>query len=283
MNIINEQKIIFIDIDGTLLDEKGDIPQSAIQAIRLAQQNNHLVFISTGRCKAEITQDILDINFDGIIAASGAYIEYKDTILRNTVLSSEQINLIEDLLFDAGVCYWYEGTNGVYAHKGTKDFLFKTLNRLISKNPLYKDNYTKNFSPFINRIQEVDNIDFNDIHKCTFDSLTLSYKEIVAELEDSYHLTPCSFGLIRGEGGEINIPGITKATGAKIVLEHLNIPLTNSFAYGDSSNDLEILQFVHVGVAMGNAPQYIKDIANQTTDTPLNNGIYNSFAFNNLI
>ena len=65
-------KIIFIDVDGTLVDYDGNIPGSAVKAIRAARANGHRVYISTGRSKAEVYQDIWDIGLDGMIGGNGS-------------------------------------------------------------------------------------------------------------------------------------------------------------------------------------------------------------------
>lgn len=55
---------------GTLLDNKQQIPESAVYAIKNARKNGHYVFLNTGRCKAELFESILDVGFDGIIYSS---------------------------------------------------------------------------------------------------------------------------------------------------------------------------------------------------------------------
>lgn len=57
-------------MDGTLLDNKQQIPESAVYAIQNARKNGHYVFLNTGRCKAELFESILDVGFDGIIYSS---------------------------------------------------------------------------------------------------------------------------------------------------------------------------------------------------------------------
>lgn len=52
---------IFVDVDGTLLDNKQQIPESAVYAIQNARKNGHYVFLNTGRCKAELFESILDV------------------------------------------------------------------------------------------------------------------------------------------------------------------------------------------------------------------------------
>lgn len=61
------KKIIFLDVDGTLVDYENRLPDSAVDAIRKARKNGHRVYICTGRSKAEVYQNLWDIGLDGMI------------------------------------------------------------------------------------------------------------------------------------------------------------------------------------------------------------------------
>ena len=65
-------KIVFIDVDGTLVNYDGTLPDSAVEAIRQARKNGHRVYISTGRSRAEVYQEIWDIGLDGMIGGNGS-------------------------------------------------------------------------------------------------------------------------------------------------------------------------------------------------------------------
>ena len=66
-------KILFIDVDGTLVDYDNNIPQSAVKAIKIARNNGHKVYICTGRSKSEVYQELWDIGLDGMIGGNGIY------------------------------------------------------------------------------------------------------------------------------------------------------------------------------------------------------------------
>ena len=68
----------------------------------------------------------------------------------------------------------------------------------------------------------------------------------------------------------------TKASGIKKYLELTGISLENTYAYGDSMNDLEMLQYVKYGVAMGNSSPELKEKASYSTSSISEDGIYNS-------
>ena len=60
-------KILFIDVDGTLVDYTNHLPESAVTAIRKARANGHRVYICTGRSRAEVYSNIWGIGIDGMI------------------------------------------------------------------------------------------------------------------------------------------------------------------------------------------------------------------------
>jgi len=75
------RKIVFIDIDGTLVTDAGNVPDSTRLACRKARENGHLLYLCTGRSKAEIYPFILEMGFDGIIGAGGGFVESQGEML----------------------------------------------------------------------------------------------------------------------------------------------------------------------------------------------------------
>ena len=78
------KKIIFFDVDGTLVDVRPAreyVPESTIKAVRETRKKGNLCFLCTGRSLAEIYPHILDIGFDGIIGAGGGFVTIGDEML----------------------------------------------------------------------------------------------------------------------------------------------------------------------------------------------------------
>lgn len=90
-------------------------------------------------------------------------------------------------------------------------------------------------------------------------------------------MIPSTVPLFGENSGELSVPGIHKAVAIEKLLEHLQVDREHTYAYGDGMNDLEMLQFVKFGIAMGNAKEALKEAADDITDTHDNDGIYNSF------
>lgn len=86
-----EKKLIFLDIDGTLVSALSSPTPAVAEAIQNTRINGHQVFLSTGRDLAIIGQDILKLGFDGMIASAGAYVSVGDTILLDRLLPEELV------------------------------------------------------------------------------------------------------------------------------------------------------------------------------------------------
>ena len=84
-----KQKLIFLDIDGTILGYDGTLPASAVTAIKTARQNGHRVYLNSGRSKAELPKELLAIGFDGIIGGNGNYVENDGQVIFHQALPLE--------------------------------------------------------------------------------------------------------------------------------------------------------------------------------------------------
>ena len=83
--------------------------------------------------------------------------------------------------------------------------------------------------------------------------------------------------------GEILVKGISKASGIDRVLEYFGADLKDTVALGDSTNDLPMIEHAGLGIAMGNASDQVKEIADYTTTAVDEDGLYNAFKYAGLI
>lgn len=109
------EKVIFIDIDGTLVDYENNLPDSAAEAIQQARKNGHRVYVCTGRSKAEVYQNIWDIGLDGMIGGNGSYVEDHGRVLMHQLITKEQCVRIVDWLHARKLEFYLESNSGLYA------------------------------------------------------------------------------------------------------------------------------------------------------------------------
>ena len=98
-----EQKIIFLDIDGTLTEPgSNEPPESAICAIRQARDKGHYVFLCTGR-NYNMLLPVLKYGFDGVIASSGGYIKCREEVIYDCPMTESQRQSAMDILKANGI------------------------------------------------------------------------------------------------------------------------------------------------------------------------------------
>ena len=113
------KKIIFFDVDGTLVDVRPAreyVPESTIKAVRETRKKGNLCFLCTGRSLAEIYPHILDVGFDGIIGAGGGFVNHwwwKCFIIKK--VSDKDVKRVVDFFEENDYDYYLESNGGLFA------------------------------------------------------------------------------------------------------------------------------------------------------------------------
>jgi len=257
-------KIIFFDIDGTILSHTTNkISDNTKSAIKQAQANGHLAFINTGRTIGEIEKDITDLGFDGYVCGCGTFISYKDSILHQDTIPYATIQELIIDLRNYKIEAILEGSTAIYYDD-------------LATNPQVKKIKGEQSLTF-----DVKNWEATDISVDKFCIWTKSKEAYLSFYEKYKH----SFDFIaRSENFSEVIPiGYSKKTGIQFLLNHLNIPQENTYALGDSTNDLTMLQCVKHSIAMGNACKEILELVSYVTDDVDHDGISNALKHFNII
>ncbi|WP_459914190.1 Cof-type HAD-IIB family hydrolase [Enterococcus thailandicus] len=273
------KKIVFLDVDGTLVNYENDLPESAIKAIQETRRKGNLVFTVTGRSKAEMYQDILDIGFDGYIGGNGSYIEFEDKVLKEATLTLEDTTKIVDWLKQKGLEFYLEANSGLNASAFFEDRGEKTIQEYSQRKGKGQATVREVFPEMLFGAD----LYREDVNKISFilDSYE-DYLEAVATFPE-YKL-----GTWGGAGetalfGDIALSGINKAVAVDELLTHLHIAIENSFAFGDAKVDIPMLEHCGTGIAMGNGGPEIKEMADYITESVDNDGIWLAFKHFELI
>lgn len=271
------QKVIFIDVDGTLINDYGVVPESAKHAVRKARENGHLVFVCTGRSKAELFPEILEVGFDGVIGAAGGYVEIDQEVLFHERVKKEDVQHLVEFFNKHGIDFYLESNGGLFAGGNCKMRIRSIIENLLTEKPEAKEEIEKGLQPFHDILIEDEDLNREDINKISFLGSDLPFETIRKEFESTFTVIPSTVSFFGNNSGELSIPGIHKATAIAKLLQHLKIRKEDTFAYGDGLNDLEMLEFVQHGIAMGNAKEVVKEAADDITSSHDEDGIYNSF------
>lgn len=258
--------IIFFDIDGTIWDDHMQIPESTRTAIRMLKRNGHKVFLCSGRARSNICSDqLLSLGFDGMIAACGNHIELDGEIIYQNLISAELVERSINILRECRMPVVLEGPEYHWIdEKGFEEDPFVTyLFQEMGKSALPLKGYSEEIM----------------INKYSADILPdTDYERICRELSEE-------FDFLEHEGNVVEfVPkGTSKATGIAWLCNYLKIPWENTYAVGDSVNDLDMLNYVAHGIAMGNGSVIAKSAAEYVTTDIHDHGIYNAMKHYQLI
>lgn len=271
------KKAIFLDIDGTLINHNGRIPDSAVEAIKKARENGHVVLVCTGRSRAEISEVIFQLNLDGIIGAAGGYVELGGKAIHEVYIPKEEVSHIVSFFETHDTQFYLEATSKVYTNKQSKAYFINRIDKRIASSPEAKEDIESQMLPFLINMKDDSDLIREDINKVTFMGASLTLDEIQEEFKENFLVIPGSYGQEGKICGELMLKEVHKATGIEIALKALGIEQKDTFAYGDSYNDIEMLQYVACGVAMANGAEALKKVADDVTDSPDEDGLYKSF------
>ena len=250
--------LLFFDIDGTLitLDDEHRMPDSTRQALYKAKENGHKIFINTGRVKTAIDRHLLEFGFDGLVCGCGTYIEYEGKSVFHQTLSKEQCVKYAAKLRECKYQTVFEGKDRLFieGEHGQGSFMEYIYN-YFSQNTEY---------PIEGPFHEAFSYDkFTTV--CMPDSDAEAFQ---AGFSEEFHLIPHGQQVV-----EVVPKGCSKATGIRFLMEYLGASLSDCYAFGDSINDMEMLQYVPHSVGMGNAVEQVLAVVEYRTTDILEDGI----------
>lgn len=269
-------KIIFLDVDGTLVDYDGHTPESAVRAVRKARENGHRVYICSGRSRAEVYPELWEIGLDGMIGGNGSYVEDHGHVVMHQLITADQCRRAVDWLHSRGLEFYLESNSGLFA---SEHFAEKSL-------PALREYSRRKGKPHSDLLTVTDvfpdmifggNLYRDDLNKISY--LLNSYQDFLDTREQFPDLENGTWG---GAGatalfGDLGVAGINKANAISSLLAYLGAHISDTIAFGDAAVDIPMLEFCAVGVAMGNGSQEIRDMADLVAGDVEEDGLYLAF------
>lgn len=254
--------ICFFDIDGTLAwqdprlaqdlpEDERDLspyPNEAVsQAIREFVANGNMAFICTGRTLSCIHPKLLELPWTGIVCLAGGYAEINGHAIRDLSMTPSMLQRLAPYLEQSGEVIRFEGLNGVVR---------------MSADAPDAPGYARTLGDAVTQLQ----------HYSAYKILMST--SLANHIAQDKALEPLlCFNELELEVTEISPRECTKRGGIQSVLDVLDPHHGTVYGIGDAGNDVSLMNAVDVGIAMGNAPDYLKKRADYITDSVDKDGV----------
>ena len=278
------RKIVFLDVDGTLINYEAKLPASAAKAVDMARKNGHKVYICTGCSKAEIEQRKL-CDLDGMIGGNGAYVEDNGKVVMHHGLTKEETKAIVDWCNDRHLGFYLEANSGMYCNDYMLEQGMATMIKYGQGKGADPEKAKKGAEGFLNGFIHLQGEDLyrNDVNKISF--ILSSYQDHLDSKTEFPGLIANTWG---GKDelalfGDLSPAGITKKHAIEVLLDYLGEDQKDTISFGDAKIDLSMFELCAYNVAMGNGGAEIKAAADYITADVDDDGLYKAFEYLKLI
>ena len=253
------RKLIFFDIDGTLISKGNQVlGESTKESLRKARENGHICIVNTGRTWRMVGDWLpQQAEFDGYLLGCGTMVRYRGEVLLHRTFSPADARRIMIALDECGIDALLEGADNNYAKDISKFQSESFRDHMRRRHPsdcLPWEEAAGNFDKFI----------VNQVDSQRMELFQQQFKEELSFID-------------RDRGfWEIAPKGYSKGSAIAFLADRLQIPIADTVAVGDSNNDLEMFQCAGICIAMGNAADNIKDLADFITTDVMQDGIQNA-------
>lgn len=247
-----EKKLIFFDIDGTLLDEDKKLPHSTKHAIKRLQEMGHILAIATGRAPFMFEDLREELNIHTFASMNGSYVVHEGSLVHHQPLDDDELHQLVQLAESFKHPVLFEHGEQLYINTEVTDFVEEGIGALsVHEEAIYSPNCYKNEKMY------------QSILFCLEEDETI-YREQFKKFE---------FIRFHQNAMDVLPTGSSKAKGIEAVMKQLQIPKEHVYAFGDALNDIEMLSFVENSVAMGNALDEVKKVSKYVTTSVNEDGI----------
>ena len=272
-----EKKLVFLDIDGTLLPPgEMQVPQSALAALHKARANGHKLFLCTGR-NLGMTRPLLRHGFDGYICSAGGYVACGEKVLVDIPMQPAQADGLRKVMGEHGIECTLETRDETY---GGVKMIERFAAHFPSDGTLNSEaERWKRMMEFGMTIRPIEDYNGDPVYKIVYIAGSM---EDLAEPKRQYadQFVFCENNVNPRAGvvnGELINRKFNKGTGIKAICAHLGVPLSDTIGFGDSDNDLQMTDVVGISYCMANGSENLKKLCDRICPSVREDGIAKAF------
>jgi Cof subfamily protein (haloacid dehalogenase superfamily) len=260
-------KLICLDMDGTLLNSKGEVSERNVEAIKAAHEKGVKVAVCTGRLftSARFYADMLGVQVP-VIASNGAYIREKDEnkVIYKSVLGFENSKRVFKIFKKYKMTFYFHTYDTVFMEKLDSNNAYLTINKTLPKDKQINIQIVQDWEETFEEHKE-------DILKCV--CIDENLEQIARVKKELLQFEELEVVSSMNNNIEIMTKGVSKGRAAEILAGFYDLKSKEVMCIGDNENDISMLKYAGMGVAMGNGEDYVKELADFVTDTNNNDGV----------
>lgn len=237
---------VFFDIDGTLATYQREITPAVRAYIKKLQVEGTSVFLCSGRGISDLPESITEIDFDGCICSTGAYIVSRGQVIYNQLIPSPVLADLYFLLKELCASCYFDTDKALYR---------------LEAGPSLLSQYEEITSAGLLEALPVNSLSYRT------PSRDISHR-LISYLEQHCRVIPYTDTF-----GDVVPAGCSKSDGIRRILEEQNLAGCRTLAIGDSENDIDMIKAVDIGIAMKNSPKELLDAADFITGTLEEDGV----------
>jgi Cof subfamily protein (haloacid dehalogenase superfamily) len=261
-------KLVCLDMDGTLLDDEKKISNGNKMAIRKATELGIKVIVCTGRLfiAAQAFADMIGVSTP-LITANGASVKEKETgnVIFKAILGKENCLKIVRVMKKYNINPNFNTTDTVITDKiGYSSQSYINMNKTLPADKQVKIEIISDWDSAIEKYGD-------DILKCI--SIDADIEKMGKVKEELINFDTMEIQSSLWNNIEMMNKGINKGKAVKMLAEYYGIDRKEIICMGDNENDISMIEYAGMGIAMGNAEKKVKSISNFVTETNNNDGV----------
>ncbi len=244
-------KIVFFDVDGTLVNDAKEIPSSTKEAVRLLQEKGIFVAIATGRAPFMLDEIASELNIKSFVSYNGQYVIFEGEVIYKNPLPKESLERLITVACERENPIVFSASDSLRVNLPDHPGVAEGMSSIKREYPKVDANYYKG----------------RNIYQCLL---------FCAEKDDDFYAKNFpQYRFLRWHDVSVDVcpANGSKAKGIRELIKKLGFKMEDTYAFGDGLNDIDMLKEVGCGVAMGNGRDEVKAVADYVTGSVDEDGI----------